>query len=63
MKKLIVVLMLVGCSSTPSARTSAFCAARLAYKLATGGKLDARPGSPRAKLEAAEDAFCAIVKP
>lgn len=38
------------------------CAARAAYKLAdaaTGNRLDAAPGSPRASLEAAEDAFCA----
>lgn len=63
MKKLIIVLFLVGCSATPSARTAAFCSARLTYKLASAGKLDAPPGSPRAKLEAAEDAFCASVTP
>ncbi len=62
MKKLIL-LLLVGCSNPPSAKTveKDLCAARAAYVIATGGKLDPAPGSPRAKLEAAEDAFCATL--
>jgi hypothetical protein len=55
-------------SSTPlkipsdAQRTAEFCAARATYKLAAlaaQGALDPAPGSPRARFEAAEDAFCA----
>jgi hypothetical protein len=52
-----VAVSLAGCSSTPAARTveTDLCEAR------AGGALDPKPGSARAKLEAAEDALCAIV--
>lgn len=61
------ILGMVACSSSQAqakvAKAEAdLCAARAAYKLAdaaTGNRLDAAPGSPRASLEAAEDAFCA----
>lgn len=57
----------VGCSNPPTPAQidkveSDLCKARATYKLiaaAAGGRLDPLPGSPRAKLEAAEDAFCA----
>lgn len=60
-------LHLVGCSSslTPAkvaAAEAEFCDARAVYKLAAaaaGGALDPAADSPRAKLEAAEDRFCA----
>ena len=41
------------------------CKARASYKivaLAAGGTLDPAPGSERAKLESAEDLFCAGLK-
>ncbi len=64
MKRATFALNLLS-SSTPPAKTAAreaeFCAARAAYKLAAvaaGGALDPAPGSPRAKFEALEDAFC-----
>lgn len=60
-----VIVAACSSSSTSPAKTAAreaeFCAARATYKLAAaaaGGALDPAPGSPRAKLEAAEDAFC-----
>jgi len=49
---------------TSAKREAEFCAARAAYKAvaaAAGGALDPAPGSPRAKFEAAEDAFCKTV--
>ncbi len=57
----------LACSNPPTPAQidkveSDLCKARATYKLiaaAAGGKLDPLPGSPRAKLEAAEDAFCA----
>lgn len=63
-----VVVSLQGCSSSATqpakiAKAEAeLCTARALYKLAAaaaGGSLDPAPGSPRAKLEAAEDRFCA----
>lgn len=55
------------CASSPeheakvAAVEAKLCAARADYKLAAAlaaGRLDPLPGSPRAKLEEAEDAFC-----
>lgn len=74
MKRFLIVLVTAGVvgygfacvSSSGNAKTaeSNFCAARAAYKVfaaAQNGKLDPAPGSARAKLEAEEDKFCAIV--
>jgi hypothetical protein len=54
-----------GCKPPTPAQTAKaeadLCKARAAYKLvaaAAGGALDPAPGSPRATLEAAEDALC-----
>ena len=68
MKTLLLTLVLVGCSSPPSPKAVELdlCAARRAYKLvamAANGALDPVPGSPRDKLETAEDALCALVAP
>ena len=58
---------LVACSSTPSKLNTAerdLCKARAAWKViafAAGGALDPKPGSPRAELEQAEDALCAVL--
>lgn len=64
-----VFVMATGCAARPTpaqfARAeSDLCKARAAYKLvafAAGGALDPKPGSPRATLEAAEDALCSEV--
>jgi len=66
MKKLLLIAALSACSSQqpPKVTKEDFCAARAAYKAIAaqaGGKLDPAPGSPRAKLEAAEDLFCATL--
>lgn len=66
MKTVILSLVLVACSNTPPPKVTPedFCKARATYKAlaaAAGGKLDPAPGSPRAKLEAEEDAFCATL--
>lgn len=60
-------LTAAGCTNTPKAADVTkveldLCRARVTYKLlaaAAGGALDPAPGSPRAELEQAEDAFCA----
>lgn len=66
MKKLAIACLLVSCSNPPSAKTveKDLCNARAAYKLAAieaNGKWNPEPGSPRAQLEASEDAFCATL--
>ncbi len=57
------IALLVGCSNLPPAKTIELdlCNARATYVIASGGQLDPAPGSPRAKLEAAEDKLCATL--
>ncbi len=63
MKTLALCALLFGCANPPSAKAveTDLCNARALYKVSTDGSLDPEPGSPRAKLEAAEDAFCATL--
>jgi len=69
MKNIILFsALLFGCSSQPSPKAieTDLCAGRAAYKivaLQANGALDPKPGSPRAKLEASEDALCAMLIP
>ncbi len=65
-----MVLVVLACVGTPvqqakyvKAETD-LCKARAAYRLlaaSANGMLDPMPGSPRAQLEAAEDALCLVV--
>ena len=63
MKTIAIALLLVSCSNPPPAKTveKDLCLARADYK--ASGIAPAAPGSIRAKLEAAEDAFCATLTP
>lgn len=63
----VAFVVVWSCASSPVQQTRTanvegeLCAARADYKLAAelaGGRLDPAPGSPRAKLEAFEDALC-----
>lgn len=62
-----VTLTVIACVKQPERAVTAehdLCEARAGWKavaLAAGGLLDPKPGTPRAKLEAAEDALCALV--
>lgn len=67
----VLVFAATSCSSSAqSAKVQKaeadFCKLRADYKLvaaAAGGALDPAPGSPRAKLEQAEDNVCALREP
>lgn len=63
MKKLILLLALVGCSGSQSKTASVetdLCKARSAFRIAEIADSGLHPasGSLRAKLEEAEDSFC-----
>lgn len=63
MKALCIAFILISCTQNKAKSASDFCRARAIYKAASSEELMSEPGSPRAKLEATEDTFCASLNP